>query len=250
MRALAAMVAFCLASSATYLLNDVLDRDSDRLHPRKRDRPIASGALSVRTALAASAVLGAAALGLAAALGWPFVLCIIAYLAITITYTLWMKHEVILDTMGIAAGFIVRVVAGSVALDVEPSQWILICTGLLAMLMGFGKRRHEVITLSDADRAGHRPVLSDYSVPFLDAMLVASATMTIVAYAAYTVASPTAPWMAVSLPLVAYGVLRYLWLLLQHRQGGSPTEIAWSDRPIQTCVITWIVTVALVTGLH
>ncbi len=240
------MATFCLASSATYLLNDVLDRDADRLHPRKRDRPVASGALSVRTALASSILLGAAALGLAVALGWQLVLCVVAYLAITMTYTLWMKHEVILDVMGIAAGFVVRVVAGCVAIDVQPSPWILVCTGLLAMLLGFGKRRHEVITLDEGDRAGHRRVLSDYSLSFLAAMLITTATLTIAVYAA---SGGTTTWMVITLPIVAYGVLRYLWLLLQHQQGGSPTEIAWTDRPIQGAVVLWVTVSVVVLAL-
>lgn len=247
-KALVAVIAFCLASSATYLLNDTLDRDADRLHPRKRNRPVASGALSVRTALTTSVVLGAAALGLATALGWPFVLCVIAYLAITITYTLWMKHEVILDVMGIAAGFVIRVIAGAVAVDVQPSPWILICTGLLAMLLGFGKRRHEVLTLDDGDREAHRRVLSDYSKAFLDVMLASTATLTIAAYAVYTAAGSGTNWLLVTLPVVVYGVLRYLWLLLQRHQGGSPTEIAWTDRPIQASVAVWVILAVAVIG--
>lgn len=246
---LGAVVAFCLASSGTYLLNDVLDREADRLHPRKRLRPVASGALSVRAALAASVALVATSLTLAAVLNWRFLICVIAYLVITVTYTLWMKHEVILDVMGIAAGFVVRVVAGAVVIDVQPSPWILICTGLLAMLLGFGKRRHETILLDDSDRSGHRKVLADYSIGFLDAMLVSTATLTIGAYAVYTAAGGTTTWMVLTLPVVAYGVFRYVWLLLERHLGGSPTEIAWSDRPIQASVILWVAVAALVLSL-
>jgi 4-hydroxybenzoate polyprenyltransferase len=247
-RAVTAVVAFCLASSATYLLNDVLDREADRLHPRKRNRPVAAGTVSVRAALAASAVLATGAIALSTLLGWQFILSVIAYLAITLTYTLWMKHAVILDVMGIAAGFVVRVIAGCVAISVEPSPWILICTGLLAMLLGFGKRRHEVITLDDGDRAAHRRVLADYSLPFLDVMLAAMATLTIAAYAVYTATGVTTTWRVVTLPVVAYGVLRYLWLLLQRNQGGSPTEIAWTDRPIQASVIAWVILSIAILG--
>jgi 4-hydroxybenzoate polyprenyltransferase len=248
-RAMLAVAVFCLASSATYLLNDVLDRHADALHPRKRDRPVASGALSVQAALCASAVLAVVSLGLSALLDWRFMLCVIAYLAITITYTLWMKHEVILDVMGIAAGFVIRVVAGAVAIDVQPSPWILICTGLLAMLLGFGKRRHEVITLDDEDREAHRRVLSEYSQPFLDVMLASTATLTIAAYAVYTAAGSTTTWLVLTLPVVAYGVLRYLWLLLQQHQGGSPTEIAWTDRPTQASVMLWLILAAAILAL-
>ena len=247
-RAVVAVVAFCLASSSTYMLNDVLDRDADRLHPRKRNRPVASGELSVRAALTGSALLGVAAIGLSLVLGWQFLLAVVAYLAITLTYTLWMKHEVILDVMGIAAGFVVRVIAGAIAIDVQPSPWILVCTGLLAMLLGFGKRRHEVITLGDDDRAAHRRVLSDYSVPFLDVMLVSMATLTLSAYAVYTATGSMTNWMVVTLPVVTYGVLRYLWLLLQHQQGGSPTEIAWTDRPIQMSVLLWVILSIAILG--
>lgn len=248
LRALVAVVAFCLASSATYLLNDVLDREADRLHPRKRMRPIAAGELSVRVALTTSGILGIAAVALSLVLGWRFLIVVVAYLAITLTYTLWMKHEVILDVMGIAAGFVVRVVAGAVAIDVRPSPWILICTGLLAMLLGFGKRRHEVLTLDTGDRVTHRRVLADYSERFLDVMLVSMATLTLAAYAVYTATGGTTSWMAVTLPVVAYGVLRYLWLLLQHNEGGSPTEIAWNDRPIQASVLVWVILSIAVLG--
>ncbi len=247
-RAALAVIAFCLASSATYLLNDVLDREADRLHPRKRDRPIAAGHLRVATALTASAVLAVGSVGLGAVIGLRFTLCILAYLAITLCYTLWMKHEVILDVMGIAAGFVVRVVAGCAAIAVVPSPWILICTGLLAMLLGFGKRRYEAVTLDHPQRAHSRRVLANYSGPFLDAMLVSTATLTIAAYAAYTATGGTTPWMVLTLPVVAYGVLRYLWLLLHAAQGESPTQIAWTDRPIQISVILWIILSIAVLG--
>jgi 4-hydroxybenzoate polyprenyltransferase len=248
-RAAVAVIAFCLAASAIYLVNDVLDRDADRLHPRKRNRPICSGRLTVGAALMGSGVLACTAIGLAAALGWRFLLTLLAYLAITIAYTLWMKHAVILDVMGIAAGFVIRVVAGAVAINVTPSPWILICTGLLAMLLGFGKRRHEVITLDDEDRELHRRVLTAYGVPFLDSMLVSTATLTLAAYAIYTVIGTSTEWMLATLPVVAYGVYRYLWLLIEGDEGGSPTAIAWSDRPIQACVVIWVVMSAAILSL-
>ena len=248
-RAALAVIAFCLASSATYLLNDVLDRDADRLHPRKRNRPVASGALPVQVALTASAVLAIVSLGFSLTLGWRFLLTVVAYLAITLTYTLWMKHQVILDVMGIAAGFVVRVVAGAVAIDVQPSSWILICTGLLAMLLGFGKRRHEVLTLDDDDRLAHRRVLGQYSPPFLDVMIAMMGTLTIAAYAVYTATGISTGWFVLTLPLVGYGILRYLWLVLQRNEGGSPTEIAWEDRPIQATVVLWAIVSVLVLAL-
>lgn len=248
LRAAIAVLAFCLASSATYLLNDVLDREADRLHPRKRDRPIAAGTLSVPTALTASGVLGVAAFGLSVALGWSFAACLAGYLAVTLAYTVWMKHQVILDVMGIAAGFVIRVVAGCVAIGVEPSPWILICTGLLAMLLAFGKRRHEVLTLGDGAREAHRRVLSDYSTAFLDVMLASTATLTIAGYAIYTATGSTTTWMVLTLPVVAYGVLRYLWLLLQRHEGGSPTEIAWTDRPVQASVFVWLILSIAILG--
>jgi 4-hydroxybenzoate polyprenyltransferase len=248
-RAALAVIAFCLASSATYLLNDILDRDADRLHPRKRNRPVASGALPVQVALTASAVLAIVSLSFSLTLGWRFLLTVVAYLAVTLTYTLWMKHQVILDVMGIAAGFVVRVVAGAVAIDVQPSSWILICTGLLAMLLGFGKRRHEVLTLDDDDRLAHRRVLGQYSAPFLDVMMVMMGTLTIAAYAVYTATGISTEWFVVTLPLVGYGILRYLWLVLQRNEGGSPTEIAWEDRPIQATVVLWAIVSVLVLAL-
>lgn len=237
----AAIACFCAASSGVYLINDVLDREEDRVHPRKSLRPVASGALSVRAALTAAAVLLSLALAGGLFVTIPFALTLVAYLAVSLTYTVWLKHQVLLDVMAIAAGFVLRVVAGAAAIAVRPSDWILMCTGLLALMLGFAKRRGEVLALA-ARGVDHRRVLADYSVPFLDAMLYLTAGVTVVSYAVYTTTgAPADAHMVATVPLVLYGVMRYLWLAISRDQGESPTAVIWEDRPMQVCVIAWAV---------
>jgi 4-hydroxybenzoate polyprenyltransferase len=235
-----AVACFCVVSSAVYLVNDVLDRGEDRIHPTKRLRPVAAGELPVRTALWAAVVLAVVAIGAALALDPLFCLVLCAYGVVSMSYTLWLKHEVILDVMGIAAGFVLRVIAGAAVIRVEPSVWILICTGLLALMLGFGKRRHEVISLGE-DSPRHRQVLSYYSVTFLDSMLQLTAATTLASYAIYTATGvPASKHLAVTLPLVLYGVVRYLWLVKEKGLGGSPTTLVWTDRPMQVTLLAWV----------
>lgn len=235
-----AVVCFCVMSSAVYLLNDVLDREEDRIHPDKRLRPVAAGQLPVRYALQAAAALGLVALLAALVIDPFFSLVLASYAAVSLAYTVYLKHEVILDVMGIAAGFVLRVVAGAVVIRVEPSVWILICTGLLALMLGFGKRRHEVVSLGE-DSVRHRQVLSYYSVTFLDSMLQITAATTIASYAIYTTTGvPASKHLAVTLPLVLYGVVRYLWLVKEQGLGGSPTTLVWTDRPLQITLAAWV----------
>ncbi|MEQ8833919.1 MAG: decaprenyl-phosphate phosphoribosyltransferase [Miltoncostaeaceae bacterium] len=235
----AAIACFCAASSGVYLINDVLDRAEDRVHPSKRLRPVASGALSVRAALGAAGALLVAALAGGLLITLPFALTLVAYLAVTLTYTVWLKHQVLLDVMAIAAGFVLRVVGGAAAIAVRPSDWILICTGLLALMLGFAKRRGEVLALAGGG-ADHRRVLADYSVPFLDAMLYLTAGVTVVSYAVYTTTgAPGEAHLVATVPFVLYGVIRYLWLAISRDQGESPTAVIWEDRPLQVCVIAW-----------
>ncbi len=169
-----------------------------------------------------------------------FSLVLACYAAVSLSYTLYLKHEVILDVMGIAAGFVLRVVAGAAVIHTEPSVWILICTGLLALMLGFGKRRHEVISLGE-EGARHRQVLSYYSVTFLDSMLQLTAAITLASYAIYTANGvPASKHLAVTLPLVLYGVVRYLWLVKEKGLGGSPTALVWTDRPLQVTLAAWV----------
>lgn len=245
----AAVACFCVASSGVYLVNDVLDRQEDRVHPLKRFRPVASGALSPRTALKAAAVLlTAGAIG-GLLISWAFLAVLASYAAVSLAYTLWLKHEVLLDVMAIAAGFVLRVVAGAVAIEVRPSDWILICTGLLALMLAFAKRRGEVVALAEKG-VDHRRVLADYSVPFLDAMLYLTAGITVASYAIYTTAgSPADHYLVATLPLVLYGVIRYLWLVMCRDMGESPTSVIWTDRPMQLCVALWAALAAILLAV-
>lgn len=241
-RALVAFVAFCAVASAVYLMNDVLDQQADRLHPRKASRPIASGLISASSALTVAALLGAAGLAAGAFAGLKVAGVLLAYLALNVLYGIWLKTIVIVDVFAIAAFFIMRLLAGAVAVDVKPSIWLLLCGGLLALFLGFAKRRHELVLLGGGSPT-HRAVLADYSTTFLDQLSVVLLAVTIVSYIMYTLESDTARTvgseaLSYSTAFVLYGVLRYLYLV--HRnQGGNPTETLLTDRSLLVAVILW-----------
>jgi 4-hydroxybenzoate polyprenyltransferase len=243
LRSLGAFALFCLVSSAVYLVNDLFDRESDRSHPLKRRRPIASGALGAGVAGAAAAIAGAVALLAAGALDPRLALVLVAYLAINLAYSRFLKHIVIIDIMTIAAGFVLRVVAGGVAVGVEVSTWLLLCTSLLALFLGFGKRRHELVLL-EVDATSHRPILSEYSPYFLDQMMAVVTTSTLLCYALYTMDPTVAqklrtPYLPLTIPFVLYGIFRYLYLVHQKEGGGDPTQILFTDRPLLANIGFW-----------
>lgn len=240
--ALTAFVAFCLAASAVYVFNDLIDREQDRAHPQKKSRPIAAGRIGEKGAVAGSSLLALAALAGAAALG-PAVAAVIAiYLVLNVLYSLWLKHAVILDVFVIAGCFLLRLLAGATAVHVTPSVWLLLCGGLLALYLGFAKRRHELVALG-SESASHRGVLTHYSTTFLDQMSAVLLAVTVVSYIMYTLTSDTAQRvgseaLVYSTPFVLYGVFRYLYLV-HKRDLGSPTEIVLSDRPLIATVVLW-----------
>jgi 4-hydroxybenzoate polyprenyltransferase len=238
--ALLAAIAFCLLSSGFYLINDVRDLHADRLHPVKRRRPIAAGVLSPKLAGVLGALLILIALTVSTLLGPKLPLVMIAYTALMIAYNLGVKLIVIVDVLAIAAGFVLRAVAGAIAVDVSISPWLLICTMLLALLVGFGKRRHELVALPEAGR--HRQNLDAYSVPMLDQFVAVTAAGTLIAYAVYTFDSESAQdhqRMMLTIPIVAYGVFRYLYLLYRGGQGGAPETMLLTDRPLLGAVALW-----------
>lgn len=240
-RVLAILVAFCFAASGLYLQNDIADRDRDRSHPKKRHRPIAAGTLAVSTAKAWSVGLLAAALALGAVAGWKALALLVAYVALTAAYSAGLKHVIVLDVMMIASGFLLRVAAGAFAAGLPPSEWLLVCTGFLALFLGFGKRRQELRVLG-TDAAAHRPNLSGYTAALLDQFLVVSTTGAILAFAVYAITSPTGrehPALALGTPFVAYAMLRYLLLIQTTDLAGTPEEVLLSDRPIQIAVALW-----------
>ncbi|HEU4368947.1 MAG TPA: decaprenyl-phosphate phosphoribosyltransferase [Methylomirabilota bacterium] len=248
--AAAAFVVFCGLSGAVYLLNDVADRHKDRLHPDKRFRPVAAGRLAPGHAVAAAAVLIAAGLGAAAWMSRPFAAAAVAYVALLSAYSAWLKHVVIVDVLVVALGFVLRAVAGALAVEVAISGWLLICTVLLALFLALGKRRHEVLTL-EAGAARHRPILAEYSAGLLDQMIAVATASTVTAYALYTMSPETVArfhttLLPVTLPFVLYGIFRYLYLLYCRQLGGNPSEIVLRDRPLLANTVAWLVLTLLI----
>jgi 4-hydroxybenzoate polyprenyltransferase len=249
-RATLAFLIFCSLAGVVYLVNDVADRDRDRQHPRKRNRPIASGALGVPTALGAAAVLTACGLGAAWWLGRDFFAVAAGYLLLLVLYSGPLKHVVIIDVLTIAIGFVLRVAAGAVAIGVPISQWLLICTILLALFLGLSKRRHEIVLLADG-AIGHRRILEEYSPYLLDQMIGVVTASTLMAYILYATSHETAEKFGTSLlgltiPFPLYGIFRYLYLVHRKEGGGSPAELLLNDRPLLACVALWAVGVAVI----
>jgi 4-hydroxybenzoate polyprenyltransferase len=250
LRAVSAFFLFSLIASTIYLLNDVVDAKKDREHPVKRFRPIASGDLSRGSALALIAVLFAGAVTGAFFLNPPFLFVVLGYFLLNVVYSLALKETVIIDVMSIAASFVLRIVGGAFAINVPVSEWLLICTSLLALFLGFSKRRHE-ITLLEGNAGNHRPVLQEYNTYFLDQMISLVTASTLICYILYTVADDTVAkfgsknllWTA---PFVLYGLFRYLYLVHQKKTGGDPTAELLTDKPLLACVFLWGLTVMLI----
>jgi 4-hydroxybenzoate polyprenyltransferase len=248
--ALIAFVVFCALSGVVYLMNDIADRATDRSHPLKARRPIASGALPVRVATLAGVVLGAVALALSTLLGRWFSLVAVAYVALQAFYSGTLKNVVIIDVLTLAIGFVLRAVAGAVAVRVEISNWLLVCTVLLALFIGLAKRRHEIVLLA-GDAPAHRPILGEYSPYLLDQMIAVVTASTLIAYIFYTVSPETqakfgAPWLGLTIPFPLYGIFRYLYLVHRREGGGSPADLLLTDRPLLVCVALWAVAVAAI----
>ncbi len=242
-----AFVALCLVSSALYAANDALDAERDRVHPVKRDRPVASGRLSVAQAWAISGVLAVAGLGLSAWLGRGFLAMVGLYVGLQLAYMFVLKHVVIVDMIAIALGFTVRAVAGAVVIDVPVSPWLVICTGLLALFLAAAKRRHELLLL-EGEAGAHRPVLEEYSAELLDSFMVTLSAATITSYCLYTFFEGGGPGytMMLTIPFVLYGVLRYQYLVLREDAGGRPEDVLLGDRPTMITILLWAVSAALV----
>ena len=241
-------VAYCAISSASYLANDVRDRDDDRLHPVKRSRPIARGELSPRSALTIAAVLGLAAPLLVAPLGLASVLLVFAFAALQAGYTIRLKHVVLLDVLTISALFVVRAAAGAEAVDVRISPWLLLCTALLALFLALAKRRGELV-LVGAGRTPGRPVLDGYSLELVDQLTGIVASGTVIAYAIYTVTAGHSRALLATVPFVVFGVFRYLLLMHRYDIGEEPEQVLLKDVPIMLAVAGWIVTAAAILTL-
>jgi 4-hydroxybenzoate polyprenyltransferase len=227
-----------------------MDRETDRHHPTKRHRPIAAGELSPVAALSAALVFSIIALGAATLLGWRFFAVAATYLALQTLYSGPLKHMVIIDVLTIAIGFVLRAVAGAVAIDVAISHWLLVCMILLALFMALAKRRHELVLLA-AGAAGHRPILGEYSAYLLDQMIGVVTASTLIAYIFYTISPETeqkfgTSWLGLTIPFPLYGIFRYLYLVHQREGGGSPSDMLLNDRPLLACVTLWVVAVVLI----
>ena len=239
---------FCLLSSAVYLINDIADREEDRLHPIKRERPVASGLVPVWAAGVVALALATLALGGAMGLGLAFTGVACSYLLLNLAYSVALKRVVILDVMLVAAGFLLRAWAGAVLLDVAMSHWLVLCTGLIALFLGFVKRRQEMVGAQEAHTA--RPILREYSLPFLDQMIAVVTSSTVLAYALYAFSSEVAekldtPYLGFTIPFVLFGIFRYLYLVHQRGEGDNPTELVLSDRPFVVNVLLWASAVVL-----
>ncbi len=247
--AIAAFAIFCALSGAVYLVNDIMDRDADRQHPLKRSRPIAAGDLSPAAAAAAATVLGAAGLAAAFALRTSFGVVALVYLLLQGLYSGPLKQIVILDVLAIAAGFVLRAVAGAVAIDVAISQWLLVCTTQLALFLALSKRRHELVLLANG-ATGHRRILGEYSPYLLDQMIGVVTASTLIAYTFYCINPETVQkfhteLLGLTIPFPLYGIFRYLYLVHRREGGGSPSQMLLNDLPLLVCVALWVVVVVV-----
>ena len=248
-RTVAGFVLLCLISGAVYLMNDLVDVEKDRQHPRKRNRPIASGRLSPRLALAAAILIPVVSLPVGFLLDPLFGGILLGYLVLQIAYSFVLKNAVIIDALAVAAGFVLRVAAGIPLVEAERfSPWIYTCMGLLALFISFSKRRHE-LTLLGENANGHRESLGEYSVLLLDQFILIVTAATLVAYTLYTFSAPNLPpnhTMMLTVPFVLYAVFRYMYLVYVKGLGGEPEEIVLRDRPLQVGVLLWGLAVILI----
>jgi 4-hydroxybenzoate polyprenyltransferase len=241
---------FCVLSGVVYLLNDVADREADRIHPLKRRRPIAAGDVPVPLALVVALVLAVVALGAAYWLRPAFALVAAVYLVLLATYSGPLKHIVIIDVLTIAMGFVLRAAAGAIVISVSISHWLLFLTVLGALFLALSKRRHELVLLADGAMT-HRPILQEYTPYLLDQMIAVVTASTVVAYAIYTVSAETVEkfnthLLGLTLPFLLYGIFRYLYLVHQKEGGGNPSDMLLNDRPLLLCVALWAAAVALI----
>jgi 4-hydroxybenzoate polyprenyltransferase len=251
LRSVVAFIAFCSISSAGYIFNDWLDIERDRIHPGKRHRPMATGAIAPTVGLSVAGLLIAGALGVSWLVNPVLTLVLPSYSILMAAYSLHLKHIVLVDVFVIASGFLLRAVAGAAAVEVPVSAWLMLCTLLLALFLAFGKRRSELLRLGE--KAGdHRAVLDGYSIPALDQFLVITATCSIMAYSIYSFTAESVPdngIMMLTVPPVMFAVFRYLLLVLRRGEGAAPELLLWRDTPLLLAVVTWSLAVLAVMYL-
>ena len=242
LRTIAGFILLCMGASAVYLTNDLADIEQDRKHPIKRYRPLPAGLLSVNTARVAAGVLFIFAPGIGFALNTTFGVILLSYMVLNLFYSFWLKHIPIIDVMVLSTGFVLRVALGVALITVQRfSPWLYMCTTLLALFIGFGKRRAEMVLLAD-NANSHRRVLDGYTIPLLDQILVIVSGMTIVAYSLYTFSAENLPdnnSMMLTIPFVLYGIFRYLYLINVENAGGAPEELVLTDKPLMATFVFW-----------
>jgi len=236
---------FCMITGCAYMINDLVDLEKDKLHPVKSRRPLASGKLKKDTAVKIVVLVCLASLFFAFYMNVLFGIIVLAYFLLNIGYSIYLKNIVIIDVVSIAAGFVLRVLGGAVIISVVASQWLILCTILLSLFLGFSKRRHELILLEDS-ATSHRKVLEHYSPYFLDQMIAVVTASTLICYALYTMSKDTVEKLGTSkliytIPFVLYGIFRYLYLVHQKEKGGSPTEIMFTDKPMIINICLWVI---------
>jgi 4-hydroxybenzoate polyprenyltransferase len=250
-RAVAAFAVFCLASSGVYLFNDVADVDRDRLHPTKRFRPLAAGVISPAQAIALGVVLFAVSIVVGFSLGLTFGMLTVLYIAMNAAYSARLKHVVLIDVFVLAAGFVVRAAAGAVVIGVPISPWLYVCTILASLFLALGKRRSELVLLSEG-AGNHRRILDEYSIPLLDQLVVIVTSAMVMAYSLYTFSAENLPSdhsMMLTLPFVLYGLFRYMYLMHQRNGGGSPDEALLGDKPLLGSAVLWLLSaIAILYG--
>ncbi|MBN1424770.1 decaprenyl-phosphate phosphoribosyltransferase [Candidatus Fermentibacteria bacterium] len=250
LKAFGAFGVFCLLSGVVYIINDISDREADRLHPVKRFRPIAAGEVTVTSAYLWAVLLAIGAMAAAILLSPAFAVVAASYLALMLAYSRCLKHLVILDVFAISAGFVLRAVAGAAVIGVEISSWLIVCTILLSLFLAMNKRRHELVIL-ETGAANHRPILAEYSPTLLDQMISVVTSSTVVAYALYTLSPDTVAKfnthaLSLTIPFVLYGIFRYLYLVHKRDMGGSPERLLLEDKPLLVAVAAWAACVAVV----
>lgn len=247
---LAVTVAFCLASGATYLLNDAKDAEADKHNPRTASRPIARGDLTPAMALFAAAMAAGTGMLIAGLVNWESLAALAGYVVLQLGYSNGLKHVLFLDVMAIAAGFVIRAAAGGLAIDVPISSWLLLCTGLLAVFLGFTKRRGEAVALGGTAQP-KRAVLDHYSVGLLDELIAVVTPATLVVYSIYAVTGAHTHAMLLTVPFVMYGIFRVLFLI-HHRSGMTeePAVVVYRDRPLLICVLLWAVCAAAIAAIN
>jgi 4-hydroxybenzoate polyprenyltransferase len=245
--ALVVTAVFCLMSGAAYLLNDVADVEADRHHPRTASRPVARGELATGTAVRAAICAGAVALGAAAVVNWETLVTLLGFALLQLAYSKWLKHVLFVDVMAISAGFTLRAFAGMISIHVDVSEWLLLCTALLALFLSLGKRRAEAVALAGTDHL-QRPVLENYSVGLIDELIMVVTPATLVFYCVYAAGAAKSSAMLLTVPFVLYGIFRMLYLI-HHGNGTSedPATTVWRDRPLQVCIVAWALTAGVIT---